>query len=213
MPELLAYDDLPAGSDLAREFAPDGGVTITAAIREPSGRAIRWARRRAVPRAALITVLALAGVIAIGALVLRQARSGLSLRYLPAVVFPLLGLLSAAIFLLAWHATASRCIDALHESRRQVTIISADPNTLRVQSGGPFGPQSHDIPAPRVRAVRLSWNPETDWHSMHRRVLEVALDDSTSITLFPGRDDSELTWIAATLRRVLSVPQQVAPLR
>src|SRR5690242_13941429 len=77
VPEPLAYDDLPAGSDLAREFTPEGGVTITAAIREPSDRAIRWARRRAVPRAALISALALAGVIALAALVLRQARPGL----------------------------------------------------------------------------------------------------------------------------------------
>jgi hypothetical protein len=209
VPTPLAYDDLPAGSDLAREFTPDGGITITAAVREPSPRALRWARRRAVPRATLITALTLAGVIVVGALMLRQARPGLSLWYLPVVIFPLLGLLSAAIFLLAWHASASRCIDALHQARRQVTIISADPTTLRIQSDGAFGPQSHTIPAACVQAVQLVWNPESDWYSMHRQLLHVKLDDGGVIALLPGRDESELVWVAAVLQRALGVPQRV----
>jgi hypothetical protein len=211
--ETLAYDDLPAGSDLAREFTAHGGVTITAAVREPSARALCWARRRAVPRAVLITALALTGVIVVGALMLRQTGGGLSLRYLPTVIFPLLGVLAAAVFLLAWQVSASRCIDALHESRRQVTIISADPTTLRIQSDGPFGPQSHAIPASRVRDIRLAWSPEADWHSMHRRLLHLKLEDGDVIALLPGRDESELAWVAGTLRRVLAVPQEVVPLR
>ena len=38
----LSYDPLPPGSDLSLELTADG-VTIAAAAREPSARALRWA--------------------------------------------------------------------------------------------------------------------------------------------------------------------------
>jgi hypothetical protein len=195
---LLAYDDLPPGSDLGREFTAEG-VVITAARAAPSARAIRWARRRAAGRAARDT----AALLALVGLWLWLMAPPQPIRSLTAVVYPLVGLLAASIFLLAWQGRSAQCIDALRIARRQATVIVADAERLRIETEGPFGALSESVEAARVGAVEVAQIEGKAWFAMDRSVLRVTLVDGRALDLLRGRDESELAWVASMLRRAV----------
>jgi hypothetical protein len=198
---LLAYDDLPPGSDLCREFTANG-VTITAACEAPSSRAIRWARRRAVPPAARDTT----ALLALLGLWIWLMAPPQPIRSLAPAVYPLLGLLAGSIFLLAWQGRSAQSIDALRIARRQATLIAADAQMLRIESEGPFGAQSHSLAATSIRGLNVQ-QQDRPWFTMDRRVLRVTLEDGRCIDLLAGRDDSELAWATSVLRQAIGIAE------
>jgi hypothetical protein len=204
----LTYDDLPLGSDLAHEFADGGGVTITAAVREPSARAVRWVRRRAAARAAGDT--AIAAVVGLALFLLLPLYTPRQrFEPLPLAVYPLLGVLGAAVYLMAWQIRFGHCRDALDVARRQVTVITADAASLRVETDGPMGAHSHRTSASDVVGVTSVAQAKQPWHSMRRHVVRITLIGGREIDLLAGRDESELAWAAAVLRRALNAPSPV----
>jgi hypothetical protein len=196
---LLAYDDLPPGSDLCREFTANG-VTITAACAAPSLRAIRWARRRAVPPAAR-DATALLALLSLWIWLMAPPQP---IRSLAPVVYPLIGLLVASVFLLAWQGRSAQCIDALRLAQRQATLIIADAQRLRIESDGPLGTQSHSLAAESIRGLNVQ-QQDKPWFAMDRRVLRVTLEDGRCIDLLAGRDDSELAWASSVLRQAIGL--------
>jgi hypothetical protein len=201
---LLAYDDLPPGSDLGREFT-SGGVVITAACAAPSVRAMRWARRRAAGRAARDT----AGLLALMGLWLWLMAPPQPIASLTPVVYPLVGLLAGSIFLLAWQGRSAQCIDALRIARRQATLIVADVQRLRIETDGPFGALSRSDETSKVRGVEVARFEGKAWFAMDRWVVRVTLEDGTALDLLQGRDESELSCIVSLMRRALGIVREI----
>jgi len=133
---VLAYDDLPPGSDIRREFC-DGGVKLTI----PSGSVPRDLRRR-VFRSAVIPAAAITSAIAVLCI------SGVWIFFVPerleAELMPLAlaltGVVTVAGFTLIWRVLALSMIGVLEQARRQTTVLYADRERLLVESDGRWEP-------------------------------------------------------------------------
>jgi hypothetical protein len=112
------------------------------------------------------------------------------------------------VLLFVWRAMWQARVDALEKARRQSTVVKATRDRLRVETAGPFGPASHDLPTPRVRAVQVRREAS--------RVITVAspdavpcvvvmLDDGVEVRLLPGRDEVELQWVVRAVGRVMGL--------
>ena len=201
----LAYDALPAGSDLTRELTADG-VTITAAIREPSARSIRFIRRAAAFRAIPDCVLGVGIIAFVLMMLLEQLNRGASIS---PIVYPILSVFIAAIYLLAWKTRFDTAIDLLNVARSQMTILHGTENELRIELNGPRGAASHRVEASEIVGIHPAPMTFGRWWTAELPVLRIDLRDDYFIDLLPGRDDAELEAVAAILRNVLSVPENV----
>lgn len=204
----LAYDALPAGSDLSRELTADG-VTITASVREPSARSIRFIRRRAAVRAIPDCVIGvtIASLVVLLLLVQLNRRPNL-----PPLVFPIIAVFIAAIYLLAWKARFDTAINLLNDACSHLTHLVATAQELEIEIQGPRSSISRQIAASHILEIRPAPMSFRLWWAATLPVLRITLQDAEPIDVLPGRDEAELEAVAAMLRRALRVPEPVVKL-
>ena len=201
-PLPLVYDELPAGSDLRREFGADGSVTITAPAGEPSGAA-----RRAAAHSTGLSSAGLCGLMLL--LLLWPAlpvfesvrRLDAGLRALATVLFTLF---CGGVFLLVWKVRYGKWLDLLVEARREAVVVHADRRRLLIEIAGPRGNHSFDLPADQIRRISIGGDQRRLAEPVSLVKLELA--DGSVIPLLAGRHRAELTWAAATLTEALAVP-------
>jgi len=195
-PHTLAYDDLPPGSDLRRQYGEDGSVIITSPAGEPSEAACREALQRTGILAAIFAGAPLTG----GAIAFatgngpRVATAGLNV--LAAILF---AVFSAGVFLLVWRVAYTDQVRWLTQARRNVSLLHASRRRLLVETTGPSGDESLDLPAHAISSLRIE----------QAGYLRVRTLDGRTYRLLPGHHQGELRWVTATLRQTLgwdSVP-------
>ena len=210
VPFTLAYDDLPPGSDLLRDITTDF-VTITATAPEPSTRARHWARRSAAYRAVADVLLIVPPFLIVPTMLIAASRPYFAAS-LPPVIYPLLGIFVAAIYLLAWKWRYDHRIDAIHKARAQTTFVSASSAELHIEITGPLGDESHRIESQIIGEIHPQRPTFQEWWRFALPSLRIHLRDGRRIDIMRGRDESELAAIAANLRRVLGVPKNAMAL-
>ena len=201
-PLPLGYDELPPGSDLSRAYGDGGAVTITAPAGEPSASVCRGAAHGTGVWSATVTGLGLAVglVLALGLSdSIRRLDSGL--RLLAAALFLLF---CGGVFLLVWRVRYAARLEALAQARRQAVVLDADGQRLLVETAGPPGPESLDIPADQIRAIGIIGYAESVL------CLGVHLGGGTVLKLMPGRHPTELRWVAAALVQALGMTRREA---
>jgi hypothetical protein len=205
-PVLLAYDDLPPGSDIRREYADDGGlVKITA----PAGEAPAGARRAAA-QAALVSgavsswAILLLTFVVFAYFVRINRVSGTPLTW--AIAFFAI-FCTAIVGLVAWVRFGIKLED-LQAGRRQTTVIAVTRDRLLVETTGPFGIAGYDLPRHRLVAVAVARELLRDADGRGRRLehLQLRLAGGHHIWFLPGRDRGELTWVARAIGRTMNVP-------
>ena len=115
---------------------------------------------------------------------------------------------TALVALVAW-VRYGVLLEALQAGRRQATIMAITPTGLLVETSGPFGAAGHDIDADRVRDAVVERVALRDLRGVNRRVhvVVIHLTNGRKIRLLPGRNRSELRWVAGTICRTLGVPR------
>jgi hypothetical protein len=213
-PHALVYDELPAGSDVRREYRGDGTVTITAPAGEPSAASrLAAAQSTGVSSAALCGV-ALLVVLWVG-LTLSPA-TGLNSggRALATVLF---AVFCGGVFLLVWKVRYDGRLDLLSKARKQAAVLHATPWRLYVETAGPGGDKSYEIVASDLRRLHVIGEPLcADGAGAAESVpcLKMELADGATVRLLQGRHPAEIRWVAATLEHSLivnRVPLQTEP--
>ena len=203
----LAYDELPDGSDLSREYDSPGGVTI----RAPAGD-LPTALRRDAARSGILVAGAACGVCLLlgGTLLLQALRRGIdpALRAPAAVA---LGAFCTGVFLLVWWVRYAARTELLSDARRQLTVIHADVERIVVETTGPGGDNSLELPVDRVVALQVTNAPITAAGGRARLpCLQLRLDDRPPVCLLAGHHEAELRWVAATLSQATGTPTGTA---
>lgn len=209
-PHALEYDELRAGSDLRREYRDGGAVTISAPAGEPSVTA-----RRAALHTTGVSSAALCGIGMLLLLALaapfsqRFARLDAALRHVAIVLF---ALFCGGLYVLIWKVRYGACLDALAEARRESAVLHAGAGRLLVETAGPDGPRSYDLPAADIRRVRVTHFPSMG-HAGGAEAAVVAcvkvdLTDGSSIRLLPGHHAMELRSVASSLTHALGIPPE-----
>ena len=206
-PVLLAYDDLPPGSDIRREYDGDT-VKITVPAGEPPA-----ASRRAVAQAALVSgaisswaALLLAFVVF--AYFVRINRiSGTPLVW--AVAFFAI-FCTAIVGLVTWVRYGMKLED-LQAGRRQTTVMAITPIRLVIETSGPFGIAGYDIPQAQIVSVFVDRDVTRDADGRGRKLdrLQIQLAGGKRVWFLPGRDGGELRWVARALGRTMHVSVSV----
>jgi hypothetical protein len=215
---MLAYDDLPPGSDIRREYAGGAGAGDSAAAREvkitvPAGEPPRAAMKVALfdsfaagARSSLALLLLAFLLFTIG---LRNNRvSGVPLAW----AWAFFALFCAALVLLVVWVRYGMTLDAVRVGREQMTVLAATPARLLIETAGPFGVASYDFAREKVLALDVRHGPLRDDRNLPRRVphVAVALADGRTILILPGRDVRELRWVCATVRQTMGLTAAAA---
>ena len=194
MTHALTYDTFPPHSSLRREVS-NGAIKITAAAEEPGAHARRLELQRAALSGALLSCgLLIAFVSAVASTYLAHRRyMGFWLFVVLVAAFVVFCL---ALFLLMWRAAYASRLEKLERAMKQTTILVASPGRLLVETAGPFGQASHEIDhfldMRRGKLDGLS-------------CLEILLTSGQRVRVLPGRDESELHWVARTLRGTVGI--------
>jgi hypothetical protein len=196
----LAYDDLPAGSDLRRAFGPDGSVTVTAPAGDPSPASRRsMARTNAISGAAFS-----AGIMAVALWVAWPlvARLDFPLRV---TAMGLGVVLAGGVFLLAWKVWYGADFDLVATARREAAVLHADARGLLIETAGPEGPQSVEVPASEVLRISV-----VGWRFNRPPIPHIKLErpHAPTLRLLTGRDPAELRWVVATLIHALGLSEE-----
>ena len=204
----LAYDDLPPGSDVRREYRPDGSLLITVPAGEVPTPLRRTAAHEAAVSGALLSAAILLVVFGVFVYFVQRNRiGGVALAW--AIAFFTI-FCAAIVALVAWVRYRIR-VEALEAGRQQATVLAVSADRLVAETRGPFGVAGYDLPGNRIAGleVRRSWI--TDGRGQRARLphLELVLGGNRSVVLMPGRDAAELRWIAGTVRQQLGI--QPAP--
>jgi hypothetical protein len=207
-PVLLAYDDLPPGSDIRREYADDGGLVK---ITVPAGP-VPAAARRAVAQAALVSgavsswAALLLALIVFAYFVRMNRVSGTPLTW--AIAFFAV-FCTAIVGLIAWVRFGIKLED-LQAGRRQTSVIAVTRDRLLLETTGPFGIAGYDIPRDRLLSVAITRDVLRDADGRGRRLdhLQIQLAGGHHVWSLPGRDRGELTWVARAIGRMMNVPVQ-----
>jgi hypothetical protein len=200
----LAYDDLPAGSDIRREYL-DRSVRISVPAGEPPSGALREAAYAALAggAAASWALLVLAGAVFFYSVHANRV-SGVPLLWARAffAIF-----CAAAVMLVAW-VRYGVMSDAIRAGRRQATALAAEAGRLIIETAGPFGVASYDLPATRIRSIAPARERLHDDRGDVRRVncITIETNDGWKISLLPGRSPRELAWVASAVRERLQIP-------
>ena len=207
-PPTLAYDDLPPGSDIRREYEGDGAarqVRILVPAGEPPPPAVRVAMFDSFASGARSSWALLLGALLLFAIGLRNNRvSGVPLAWAWLFFAIFCG---ALVLLVAW-VRYGLALDAIRAGRQQMTVLAATPQRLLIETMGPFGIASYDLARERVGGLTIARGVMRDDRNLPRRVLHVALalTDGRTILILPGRDERELQWIVAAVRQVMGMP-------
>jgi hypothetical protein len=194
-PLALTYDELPAGSDLRREYHDGGAVTITSPAGEPSAAVRRaLAQRHAVAAAGLdggLTAIALSVAWPLFARLDAVERG---------VALALLVVVSGGAFLLVWKAWYGNDLDLVAEARQETAILHADASRLLIETAGPRGERSFEIPAEDVEKIGV-----VGWRREELLIPHLKIDRARApaLQLLAGRHPVELDWVAATVRQAL----------
>lgn len=204
-PLQLSYDDLPAGSDIHREYAPDRSVRITVPASDIPPPVRRAAAHRALVVGAALAVPVLLVALVIFAYAVRTNRvTGVPLAW--AVAF--FGVFCVAMAaLIAW-VQYGVLVETAQAARRQTTLIHASPARVLVETAGPFGTVGYDLPRDRLLWIGVGRGSLTSGRGVTYRVRYITLRmaGERPIHLLPGRDEIELRWVASTLSRATGVP-------
>jgi hypothetical protein len=200
----LSYDELPEGSDLRRDYRAGGAVTVTAPAGEPSVAARRsLAHRTGVFSAVVCTAcMGMALWTAWPAVIRLDA----GLRATAAVLF---AVLAGGSFLLVWKVGYGARLDLLADACRETVVLHADPRGLVIETAGPRGGQSLDLPAGEIRAIRSAVEIRGTGFAGGRLsagsipCLEIDRATGPALRLLAGRHPAELHWVAATLSQAL----------
>jgi hypothetical protein len=199
-PLPLAYDELPVGSDLRREYSADGAVTITAPAGEPSAAARRAAAHSTgLSTAALCALLLVLLIWPALPLVERVRRLDAGLRPL---VMVLLALFVGGVFLLVWKVRYGAWLDLMTEARREAVILHADRSRLLIEIAGPNREQSFDLRAERIRCIRAGGAGRA---APPMAMLTIEVSDGSTLALLVGRHRAELSWVASTVRETMGL--------
>jgi hypothetical protein len=205
-PLQLAYDDLPPGSDVRREYGADGSVRIIVPAGDVPGPVRRAAGHRALVTGAGYAAPVLMGSLAVFVYFVRANRvAGVPLAW--AVAF--FGIFCTAIVALVAWVRYQMLTEAAQAGRRQATILVASRARLLVETSGPFGVAGYDLPRDRVASVWFgSWGRMTDRAGREQRTthLLIGLSDHMAVKLLPGRDVEELRWVAGAIAQALGLP-------
>ena len=196
----LAYDDLPPGSDIRREY--DGeSVQITVPAGEPPAAVIKQAAYDALSRGAASSwALLLLAFVAFYLGIRANRISGATLLWAWTFFAAFCG---ALVMLVSW-IRYGIALDALRTGRRQATIIAATRERLLIETAGPFGTVSIDLPRERVATIDTAAGVVLDQNERSHRLNYLRIGEHV---LLPGRDRREVEWVAAALRNVLQVPE------
>ena len=200
----LAYDELPEGSALRREYDGRGGVTITA----PAGE-LPPSVRRSIAREGLVPAsFALAAcVVLVGLILFFAARSNRLDPALRTAAVVTLGVLGGGVFLFVWLAHYAMLADAMSLARRQSTVLHADARRILVETKGPAGEESLEVPAESLQSFQVSCAiVDTVRRSAPVPCLQVNLRSDIGPFLLGGHHVAELRWVAATLAEVTGAP-------
>ena len=208
----IPYDDLPPGSDIRREYGPDGRtLTITVpAEREPPPAVRRAAAVETMIGGAMIAGAGLGLALLLFFLLFGAVRPERELWLAGGLAF---GAFGFGVFLLVWKVRYEAWLDLLTQGRRQATILRATADHLSVVSDGPYGESSHDLPRDRVHRVQVLVRlPACERRSgshdgaLHPPILALHLTDGRVIRAMPARPQAELYAVGDTLAQTLGVP-------
>jgi len=187
---VLAYDELPEGSDIRREMR-EGGVRIVI----PAGRLPRAARRQAFATAAIP-----AGAISTPLLLLLIAFVYPFPRPAPLVMLLVVIIALAVFALIAWVLGTSR-IHALQHARQQSAVLDADTNRLLIETAGPIDNLSESIPNSLIARIHV---PRRRYRGVDMPTVCIELAGRKSFDLGLGRDQHELRLVVQALKSALA---------
>ena len=201
----LSYDDLPPGSDIRRDISDDDErsvyLTVPATADLPPAvtkQALIDAVMSSLPLSVVLLVASL-GVFAAGLRI-----NGISGPTLPWAWAFFATFCMALVGLVVW-VRFGVLSDAARLGREQATVLAATRNRLLIETTGPFGVASYDLPAQNVRALTVARSAVADDRNHARRLwhLVIGLSDGRRIVILPGRDERELRWVRGTVGQVL----------
>ena len=203
VPTVLAYDDLPPGSDIRREYHGEL-VKITIPAGEPPASA-----KRAVAQAALISgaisswAFLLLAFVVFAYFVRMNRIIGAPLNW--AIAFFAI-FCTALVGLVSWVRFGMKLED-LQAGRRQATVMAITPQRLVVETTGPFGVAGHEFASKQLVAVSIGPDAMRDTDGRGRKLdrLLLQLAGGKRIALLPGRDRTELRWVARAMARSMGV--------
>jgi hypothetical protein len=205
----LSYDDRPPGSDIRREYGNAGTdareVRIVVPAGEPPPAAMKVALLDSAASGARSSLALLLLSFLLFSIGLRNNRiSGVPLAWAWAFFAVFCG---ALVLLVVW-VRYGMTLEAIRTGREQMTVLAATPTRLLVETAGPFGVASYDLPRGKITALTVRRDTLRDDRDLSRRVvhLAIALADGRSILIVPGRDERELQWICATVRATMQLP-------
>jgi hypothetical protein len=80
-------------------------------------------------------------------------------------------------------------------------MVAVANGDLLIKRTGAFGTRRHELPAGSVRSIRVA---RSNVQVNDRYLQQLAIETTgRTLRLFTGRDDAELAWVAAVLRRAL----------
>lgn len=203
----LAYDELPEGSELRREFDGRGGLQITAPAGEPPE-----SMRRYVGHAGLLPASVAFGVcVAVGGpLVLEQILTNRIDPELRSAALLALGVLATGVFLFVWLTRRAALSHAVAEARRRSSVLHADAERLLVEVAAPSGDdspgESLDLPVAQLWGLKVAvaaLDPARE--STAVPCLRLFLTDGTTHLLLGGHHPMELAWVAGSVSEVTGV--------
>jgi hypothetical protein len=207
-PPTLAYDDLPPGSDIRREYSGDGDareVKIIVPAGEPPPAAMKVALFDSFASGARASWALLLLSLLLFSIGLRNNRiTGVPLAW----AWLFFAVFCAALVLLVVWVRYGMMLDAIRAGREQMTVLAATPTRLLIETAGPFGVAGYDFSRDKLAAITIRRGVLRDDRNLPRRVVHVAIatTDGRTIAMLPGRDARELQWVCATVRATMKLP-------
>ena len=210
-----AVPSVPADSDVRFDYGPEGGggtltVTVPAGPLSPGAR--RAAARGAMAYSATLCALGVAAPVVV---IVALTGVGQFVADPPGAAALVVGVFGLGVFLLVWKVRDEHVVQVLTLARRQSADLRVDAERLLVETRGPLGDRSYDLPRSRVHRVAVVPEPRRDRVGglPALPVVVVYLADGPAVRLLPGRGEAELRAIADALAHTLGIPQPERPSR
>jgi hypothetical protein len=188
----LAYDNLPPGSDLALVHTKDNAVTITAPAGNPPAAMLRVVAQESAVFASLLGAGLVLGVIAFFRGAIHFDRLPAVLRVWGVVWF---AVFCAGLFALLWRLRYAEMKRRLQRARLQSTIVYVSPGRLLIETTGPAGESSHDLPAGDIASITVDRGPRL----ARSATIVLRLKSGKVLKILRGRDERELRWAVETI--------------